>query len=543
MIGFADAEHEVHNANAALASRWLVPLAFALLVHCVPMFCFKLSRMPEMSDGFTITVDFTDNSADQPEAAAATEPGAQRPAAAIAATEPPRAAAAEKAVREHEPDPKTAANRVMSPAAQAPPPASVADQPREKPKLKLLDLETLAPSPGVALDESKTTKAAPKDGYLSDRTSTAADRGPKNLPRGDPFMENGESKAIRYQERRGEGNVPSLRESDTSGSVKKEGNPDAGRGTMDRRPPDAQPPLKAQAVPGTTGVPPVERHDRDDRATGVPARDEPKTQENITSPAAAARTEGRGGTDSQFPNPDQDREKLVSGPQVKPEAAPGGLIERPSAKAGESTGLGGTDSQFPNSRKLVSVPQSDPAKPDSPDELKAFEALLDGKGGTDGRGGNVGGKVGVHARPGEKGHEGDGTPRPGHNEAVSDVTTINLESSAGEFDEARFAKIYDPKTAYVKPLARRIDGKWKAERVARTRWRPVHGVVTFKVVLRKDGKLLSATEADRSPKDLPDEYSASAKVAIEEAAKPLGEPFPPALAEHETLEFAFNFLY
>jgi hypothetical protein len=412
----------------------------------------------------------------------------------------------------------------MPPALKAPPPASVPDQPREKPKLKLLDLEPLAPSPGVALDESKTTKEAPKNGYLSDRTSTAADRGPKNLPRGDPFMENGESKAIRYQERRGEGNLPSLRESDTSGSVKKEGNPDAGRGTMDLRPPDAQPPLKPQAVPRTTGVPPVETHDRDGRAT---ARDEPKTQESITSP-------GRGGTDSQSPN----SRALVSVPQVKPEATPGGPIERPSAKAGDFTTA---------KEELTAAPPStarnDPAKPDAQDELKAFEALLDGKGGTDGRGGNVGGKVGVHARPGEKGHEGDGTLRPGHSEAVSDVTTINLESSAGAFDEARFAKIYDPKTAYVKPLARRIDGKWKAERVARARWRPVPGVVTFKVVLRKDGKLLSATEASRSPKDLPDEYSASAKIAIERAAEPLSEPFPPALAGHETLEFAFNFLY
>jgi hypothetical protein len=189
---------------------------------------------------------------------------------------------------------------------------------------------------------------------------------------------------------------------------------------------------------------------------------------------------------------------------------------------------------------------NEPAKskiPAEPDELKAFAALLDGQGAANGRGGDAGDKPGINARPGEKGHEGDGTLRPGHDEAVSDVTTINLESSAEAFDDARFAKVFDPKTAYVKPLARRIDGKWKAERVARDRWRPIPGVVTFKVKVRKDGKLLSATEVSRSPKDLPDEYSASVKIAIEQAADPLSEPFPPGLSDHETLEFVFNFLY
>lgn len=177
------------------------------------------------------------------------------------------------------------------------------------------------------------------------------------------------------------------------------------------------------------------------------------------------------------------------------------------------------------------------------DELEAFRALLEGRGKTDGRGGEAGERVGVQARPGAKGHEGDGTLRPGHDEAVSDVTTINLESSADGFDEARFAKRYDARTAYVKPLARRIDNKWKAERVARNRMRFAPGIVTFRIVVRKDGKLLEATEVSRTPKELPDEYAASAKVAIQRAADPLSEPFPAELAQHETLEFVFNFLY
>jgi len=519
MIGFANAEDEVYSANATLAARWLVPLALALLVHCVPMFCLTLSGAPGLPDDFTIAVDFTDSGTEQPEAASATEAGIKPPAALSAPIGPPRAAATEKT---------PAAPAIPAPPnlAQASPPMSAPSQPQEKPKLKLLDLEPLIPAPGVAFDESKSTKEAPKEGYLSDRTSTAADRGPKNLPRGDPFMDKGESKVIRYQERRGEGNLPSLAPDDMSGSVKKEGNPDAGHGTQDARPPDAQPPLKAQLPPPSPEKKVAEQQTRivapDPRPT-VPKGPEEKAR------LAAARTE-----ESEL-EPDG-----IGGLRPKPPVAkvePRDFIQRPP----DSRAL--TTAKEEHGTASPATARTDPARQDPPDELKAFAALLDGKGRADGRGGNVGGKVGVHARPGEKGHEGDGSLRPGHDEAVSDVTTINLESSAAEFDEARFAKIYDPKTAYVKPLARRIDGKWKAERVARARWRPVPGVVTFKIVMRKDGKLLSATEAGRTPKDLPDEYSASAKIAIERAADPLSEPFPPALSEHDTLEFTFNFLY
>ena len=44
------------------------------------------------------------------------------------------------------------------------------------------------------------------------------------------------------------------------------------------------------------------------------------------------------------------------------------------------------------------------------------------------------------------------------------------------------------------------------------RFRPITGIVTMKIVIRKDGKLLEATEVART-KGIPDEYVASAKLA------------------------------
>ena len=153
------------------------------------------------------------------------------------------------------------------------------------------------------------------------------------------------------------------------------------------------------------------------------------------------------------------------------------------------------------------------------------------------------GKTGPRLRKGEQGHEGNGTQRPGDNNAVSDVTTVNLESSAAEIGDPRFEKRFDPKTAYIKAFARRIDGKWKADIHAhlRERWL-VPGMVSIKIVLRKDGKLMEASEAYRN-KGVPDEYVATAKRAVEEAAKPTADPFPTALEDRETIEYTFNFLY
>lgn len=500
------------EARGATAAQWAVVFALALLVHCVPIFCLTLAAAPRFpEDEIVLAVDFTDSLSKELETAARAEPDGPAPAPPASGPQAVRAAEPEKRAPAPAPEP------VAARGEQAlPPSAAAVAVPEEKARLKLLELEPLVPAPGAAFDESKSTKEAPQDAYLSDRTSTAADRGPKDLPRGDPYMDKGESKAIRYQQRRGEGNLPALPSGDTSGSVKKEGNPDAGRGVPDARPPDLKQPLKAPAAP--VAVEPKEKV-----AATEPLGEERKTEEPRRDAAAKALTDGLGPGRGKPPAAQTTASQPAKEKTPSPYPLPRG--------EGENS----TVSQRPV--------QPESARAATADELEAFRALLDGRGKTDGRGGETGEKPGAQARPGAKGHEGDGTLRPGHDEAVSDVTTINLESSAAEFDEARFAKKFDARTAYVKPLARRIDNKWKAERVARNRWRALHGVVTFTVVVRKDGKLLSATEASRSPRDLPDEYAASAKVAIERAAEPLSEPFAGEVAKYETLEFAFNFLY
>src|SRR4029078_12726765 len=106
--------------------------------------------------------------------------------------------------------------------------------------------------------------------------------------------------------------------------------------------------------------------------------------------------------------------------------------------------------------------------------------------GVSGTGGEKGDKKGIHARPGEKGHEGDGTLRPGDSEATSDVVTFNLDSSAEETDQPRFAKRLDPIAAYFKPIKRRTDNKWKSQLIAKNRTRAIIGSVAMRVVVDKN---------------------------------------------------------
>ena len=125
---------------------------------------------------------------------------------------------------------------------------------------------------------------------------------------------------------------------------------------------------------------------------------------------------------------------------------------------------------------------------------------------------------------------------------MSDVTTINLDSSAAEMGDPRFAKSFDPVTAYIKAFGRRIDAKWRADMQARLRRRLVPGTVSVKFVLRKDGKLMDVSLA-HSDRGMPSEYYAVAKQAIQEAADPSADPFPPALENRETMEYTINFIH
>jgi hypothetical protein len=191
------------------------------------------------------------------------------------------------------------------------------------------------------------------------------------------------------------------------------------------------------------------------------------------------------------------------------------------------------------------TPQKADAPKTAPNELEAFEALVDSasKGsGVSGKGGEKGDKKGIHARPGEKGHEGDGTLRPGDSEATSDVVTFNLDSSAEETDQPRFAKRLDPIAAYFKPIKRRTDNKWKSQLIAKNRTRAIIGSVAMRVVVDKNGKLVEAKESQRS-EGIPDEYVTLCKEAIERACDPSADPFPPNLAGHDKVEVYFVFFY
>jgi len=512
--------------------RGLIILALAIAVHVLPLLLVKLSAIPQADPELTFTVALDDSlietpplltSEKSPELKPQPEPAQPKPP-----EPPPQAAKPEPPPQQKAPEqPKAAqpAPEKSKPAEQAAP------KTEEKKPYNPPDLESIN-APRVAFDESKSTKDIPKDGYLSDRNSTAADRGPKNLPRGDPFMDKGQSNAIRYQEKRGEGGLPALPSDPNSGSVKKEGSPDAGKGLVDTKPPDTAKPLQLQVTPA-----PQPQAGAFEAPTQPPATT-PKPQPLATVPLPP-----------QVPleiKKDDKPKLLGDGPGTEEEAPrvavkPLDQTPVPTVRVEPEPPKKTAPPPIIDSPALPQAAAPQPVKP--PDELDVFKALLDGKGATAGRGGNEGNKAGIQAREGKKGHEGDGNLRPGHDEAVSDVTTINLESSAAEFDEARFAKKFDAKTAYVKPLARRIDGKWKAEIQARGRSRMEHGVVTIRFKLRSDGTLLEAREASRTPRKLPDEFVNIAKIAVELATNPKSEPFPAELLSKETLEFEFSFLY
>jgi hypothetical protein len=436
--------------------------------------------------------------------------------------------------------PAPAAPKPPPPTAAQAPEAKVEEPPPAKTKLKDRDLPPMTHAKvDVAFDENQhTTDKTLTDSYLSDRNSTAADHGPKNLKIGDPYIDNGQTNVIRYMGKRGEGNVAALDSAPTSGSVKKEGAPIIGDGgaphapdfshSVNVQPPAAQPrvdEVKAAEVqrlarPKVAPVPLVPQP----LATQVKKLEaDPQTQEVGTRQAERKPVEAE-------PGPQTD---VV----VKPKPIPLPVLDDPvPARPIPPQQTISTAAARPAIKGAAEGANVDPNA-----ELEKFAEELNGFKRTVAAGDGTTG-TGPKMRKGEKGHEGDGSYRPGDDNAVSDVTTINLDSSATESGDPRFAKRFDAKTAYIKSFARHIDGKWKAELFARLRSRLVPGMVSIRVVLRKDGKLMEASESYRN-RGIPDEYVATAKRAIEDAADPSADPFPPALSGRETIEYTFNFLY
>ena len=450
---------------------------------------------------------------------------------------PPETAAAKPPVAEAIPVP---------PTVKVPPPPPVAPE-SAKPEIANTPAKKLpaAPSPvfeektGVAFDESKAIGEAPKNAYLSDRTSSAADRGPKNLPRGDPYMNKGLSKEVLYNEIRGEGNLAPIATNANSGSVKKEGSADAGKGPDDKRLPEEKAPPVRIALKDDTPQKGLADLDAKPAIPGgvdnIPARpifpDIDKPEIKVAKATPPKPPEEVLKNDLFGSAPEVAETKKIELVESKP--VPTNLPPPPNRKI-----------EVPQQKGENAIPAvALPKKKEPTDELDAFKALLDGSGKTDARGGNAGDKPGINARDGKKGHEGNGSARPGHEDAVSDVTTLNLDTSAEETDDARFGKKYDPLSTYFKKIARRIDGKWKAELAARSRVRVARGVVYIRLIVRRDGKLMEATEAKREPAGTPDEYVNAAIIAVKAAAEPTSDPFPHDLQDHETLERVFQFIY
>ncbi|HYG73839.1 MAG TPA: hypothetical protein VEK08_02310 [Planctomycetota bacterium] len=544
MGGMAYATFEEEPQPAPL--RLLGVCALAAAIHLVPMLYLTLPPARLLDENLTYVALDVDDAALAAAPFPSEQPRTEQPKVSEAAPTPEvKAALKEKKAPPPEllpEQPKSAAPKTVAAPKpiEAPPekplPAQPAPEQRDEKKVALHEpnLPPLNPKDLAAFDESKTTKEMPKEGYASDRNSTAADRGPKNLPRGDAYIDKGQSTSIRYLEKRGEGNLPALPSSDTAGSVKKEGNPDAGRGLPDEILPEKKMPPKSRVLPDEVKP---DQKPQEKKVTEKPAQPQLKEIQTLPAAATAAAQEEKGDTKKLgFEKSETGTQPLATTPTPK---APQPEVAETNAPVKKEAPP--VPTLTPETVEIAAA--ESPRRDKAADELAAFRALLDGKGKTPGKGGNAGEKAGMLSRPGAKGHEGDGSVRPGHDDAVSDVTTINLISSAEEFDEARFAKRLDPKAAYVKPLARRIDAKWKAELIVRNRFRAVRGIVAIKIVMRKDGKLLEASEVPPRLAGMPDEYVAVAKLAVHQASEPLSEPFPPELGNRETIEFIFSFQY
>ncbi len=535
---------------------WLGILFFAFGLHVVMLFFLTFKNVPPPVNDDTFTVSL-DDSFILPIPAA---PEKMVPQDSVEVQPKPIEAPAVKATPTLPPLPEAVdAPAVVvdalppekpKPAAPKPPEPKPAEKPEEVAKaekrpLNDRELPSLAPRNDTAFDENaNVVKNLPKNGYLSDRNSTAADRGPKNLPQGDPYIDKGDTNLIKYLNKRGEGNLQPLASDPSSGSVKTEGSPIAGDGGA-IRPPDLSKSVKTAEIP----APDMSGTKLDAKPQKiVPAESSPDV---ASVPSVEIKPDAKNFEKSKAPDP----EMMVSETGLR--AVPKRIKETPAEPVQVPVKLD-FDPQTPK-RHVEPTPVTPISSADSPRkksipapaaeidkaiaaaaELDRFQAALNGVNSPAAGDSSIG-KTGPRLRLGELGHEGNGTMRPGADGAVSDVTSINLDSSASEMGDPRFEKRFDAKTAYIKAFARRIDAKWKADIHAHLKIR-TQGMVTIRIVLRKDGKLLEASEYDRN-KGMQDECVALAKRAVEEAAKPSADPFPLSLADRETIEYTFNFLY
>jgi hypothetical protein len=409
------------------------------------------------------------------------------------------------------------------PAVPLPPPPEAAGKlaaPKEEKTADKLALAPMNKENEVAFDDSKVTTPPPEHGYASDRNSTAADRGPKNLPKGDPYNKNGQTSIQKTLGISGEGDLPPITSTPTAGSVKVEGSPDTGKGLKSETP-DKEIPL-ASAKPSdkpamaSKPLPVVDVATKTKDAVAAPELAEtisPKTKDKI---AGAERT-----TDGSLPV----GEKVVKGPEKK------------------ATGLARKADAEPEPLSTIQTPESTFSTPatDKKDELADFAALLDDTARGSGVGGTTGDKSGAQRRQGKIGHEGDGTFKPGDQNAVSELVIFNVTTSAEGVGEPRFAKRLDPIAAYFRPIVRRVDAKWRAL-VAAERTRVVTGSVTIHIVMHKSGKLIEA-KIEEQTEGLPDKYAFFVKDAVQQATSPSAEPFAGELSKSDRADMYVRFFY
>ena len=532
------------RASATDPTRVTIALAFAFLIHFIPMtYLIMPASMPPPPEVESVSIDLSDVASLMNPSSPLTPEQNQ----AQNAVELPKLSAPEMTTMAALKPPAAQPPAAPAPKPVAPPTQAPQAKPPETPKapeLKLPTLPDMTVKPDVktskmalspmktenvaAFDESKSTEKAPENAHASDRNSTAADNGPKDLPRGEPFMKDGKSNFVFDREKRGEGNLPDVVSAPEAGSIKIEGSPDAGKG-LDADATDKKRPVTA-ALPvdkGGTMTRPI---------PAPPQAPTARKNEEVAAPTVAPETAlpskpKLAGFEADPNDPTGSMpvgEKIVKGPEKSATA--------PKQKA----------NAIPPPPSIIDAPddamQTAAKSTSKSDELADFAASLATIPNSSGRGGSVGDKPGIQARPGQKGHEGNGTLRPGNENATSDVVTFNITTSAQEVDQPRFAKRLDPVAAYFKAIKRRTDAKWKAMVYARLRSRADSGLVTIHVVMHKSGKLLEASVETRTD-GLPDEYAAMAKEAVEQACNPIADPFSGELAKSDKCECYFTFLY
>ncbi len=533
--------------KAAEPIRLPAALIFAALVHFIPMVYLIMPAPLVPDETETVSVDLNDLP-DFVSGAASPSPAPEERKANTSSLSPviPNAPAAPDVAKPATPTPPTpppppakvtppppaTPPAVKAPAPKAAPlapaPAPAPAKPAPEKKADTLAVSPLSKNNMTAFDDSKvTTEKAPDDAFASDKNSTAADNGPKNLPRGMPYSKEGQTDIQTTLGHSGEGDLPPITVSPTAGSIKVEGSPDVGKGIASTKPDEERP---------LASLKPADNPDARSKPTPAPAAAPTKAKDSTSAPEIAEKITPK----SKPLNAGAERDPSGNGTmpigenvQKGPEKTAKGLTRNPDETPQPLAKIDAPESTF------TAAPGSKQDKKKA--EMDAFAALLDGASNTNGNGGATGTKVGGAGRPGQKGHEGDGTLRPGDQNAVSELAMINLHSSAEEAGGTRFAKRLDPVAAYFRPIIRRIDAKWRA-RVATTRTRAVTGMVTVCLTMERSGKRVGTEVVERS-EGLPDEYVEMVKDAVEQATTPTAEPFTGDLAKDNRTSMTFTFFY